>query len=70
MSWREHDDSERGHSAANWAATSGLGGVRRLRAWLWRTLGRRCATGLWTMSPDGKLNCESWSAEAGCRSSE
>jgi hypothetical protein len=69
MSWREHDDTERSHSAPSWAAV-GLGGVRQLRVWLWRALGRRCASGLWTMSPDGKLNCESWSANAGCRSSE
>jgi hypothetical protein len=40
------------------------GRVRRLGAWLRRRLGRACAAGLWTLSPDGKLACESWQADA------
>ena len=40
------------------------GRVRRLGAWLRRRLGRACAAGLWTLSLDGKLACESWQPEA------
>jgi len=39
------------------------GHVRRLGAWLRRRLGRACTGGLWTLSRDGKLGCESWCAE-------
>ena len=43
---------------------AGRGGrVRLLRIWLWRWLGRACRSGLWTLSLDGKLGCESWRGE-------
>jgi hypothetical protein len=38
--------------------------VQRISSWLRRRLGRACAAGLWTLSPDGKLGCESWRTDA------
>jgi hypothetical protein len=40
-----------------------------LRGWLRRALRRGCAAGLWTLSPDGKLQCESLGPEAECECS-
>jgi hypothetical protein len=35
-----------------------------LAGWLRRALRRDCASGLLTLSPDGKLICQSWRDEA------
>src|SRR5882724_3061701 len=61
----KHDDIE---ATVEATASAGPGRKRRVRwlgGWLWRALGRQCTAGLWTMTPDGKLNCESWRVEAG-----
>jgi hypothetical protein len=39
--------------------------VLRLAGWLRRRLTRDCAAGVWTLSRDGKLACESLRAELG-----
>lgn len=54
----KHDDM-----VASWldAAEPGrrrASGTARLTGWLRRALGRDCGGGLWTLSLDGKLNCE------------
>ena len=41
------------------------GRIWRLGGWLGRAVGRGCSSGLWTLSPDGKLRCESLRAEPG-----
>jgi hypothetical protein len=54
----KHEDIERG------AARTSLGSARsnmskwRFGEWLSRMIRRGCASGLWTISRDGKLGCE------------
>jgi hypothetical protein len=58
------DDIETRVEAGRRDGADRAGYVQRLGAWLRRRLGRACAAGLWTLSPDGKLGCESWCSDA------
>jgi hypothetical protein len=55
----KHDDIPTQWRGLNRRPASEAGGGR-LASWLRRALGRKCASGVWTLSPDGKLLCESW----------
>jgi hypothetical protein len=59
-----HDDIETRVEVTLQDGADRVGRVRRLGAWLRRRLGRACRAGLWTLSPDGKLACESWQTGA------
>jgi hypothetical protein len=61
MTMLKHKDSAR--TRWQWAARV-MGGAL-LGRWLRRAVGRECTVGLWTMSPDGKLNCECWCVNGG-----
>jgi hypothetical protein len=59
-----HDSIERRIDGSAHGVGKRRSRIRRLSSWLWRRLGRQCASGFWTLSPDGKLNCESLQAES------
>jgi hypothetical protein len=65
MRKQKHDDIK---SGADLQAQNGAGSrsrIWRLGGWLGRAVGRGCASGLWTLSPDGKLRCESLRVDSG-----
>ena len=60
----KHDEIKYG---ADLQAQGGAGSRNRLwriGGWLGRAVGRSCAGGMWTISPDGKLRCETLRSEA------
>ena len=59
-----HDDIEPRVEATSQDGSEIWNRVQRISSWLRRRLGRACAAGLLTLSPDGKLSCESWRADA------
>jgi hypothetical protein len=61
----KHDDIKSGADLEIQAGDGSRTRIWRIGEWLGRVVGRGCATGLWTLSPDGKLRCESLRAEPG-----
>jgi hypothetical protein len=61
----KHNDIEPRDEVTSQDRAERAGRMRRLGGWLRRRLGRERIAGLWTLSPDGKLDCESWPAEGG-----
>jgi hypothetical protein len=59
----KHDDIMPGADLQTQGGAHSEKTIRLFVLWLWRAIGRRCATGLWTLSPDGKLHCESLRAK-------
>jgi hypothetical protein len=55
---RKHDDRSSNTDLDIQAVTAPQRTIQRFTGWLGRVIGRSCAGGLWTISPDGKLRCE------------
>lgn len=55
---RKHDDRSSNTDLDIQAITAPQKTIQRFAGWLGRAIGRSCAGGMWTISPDGKLRCE------------
>ena len=54
----QHDDKRYGAAVQPQATAVPIHILQRFTSWLGRAVGRGCAGGMWTISPEGKLRCE------------